>query len=163
MNVAHWHLLMNHLPIVFPLVGIFVFALSWILPAENTRRIAYLIFIATAITSWMAMMTGDRAEDFVENIPGMDHRMIHKHEEIAETFSALCYVLGGVSLLAFWFSVKNKSGAKWLGLVSLLLAIVTLYFAKSTGTSGGEIRHSEIRSNVPEPLFVPIQKEKDTD
>ena len=32
--------------------------------------------------------------------------------------------------------------------VTILLCFITLYFAKQTGTSGGEIRHTEIREDT---------------
>ena len=74
--------------------------------------------------------------------------MIKTHEEIAEKFAILCYILGGISLLGFWANFYKKSFSNITTYLTILICVITLYFAKQTGTSGGEIRHSEIRENV---------------
>ena len=40
---------------------------------------------------------------------------------------------------------KNKYSSKILYLLVMASAIVTIWFAKQTATSGGEVRHTEIR------------------
>jgi uncharacterized membrane protein len=100
-----------------------------------------------AITTITAMATGEGAEDVVEKISGVTKSVIHEHEETAETFAVLSYLLGAISLFGFWASLKQKSFAKIISYVVLVFAFVVMFFAKLTGTTGGEIRHTEIRAN----------------
>ena len=93
------------------------------------------------------MNSGEGAEEIVENIPGVTENLIHEHEEAAELFALLSYVFGAFSLVALWSSWKNKSYNVVLSYLIAVFAILLIFLGKQTGTSGGEIRHTEIRSN----------------
>jgi uncharacterized membrane protein len=147
MNDAHLHLILNHLPIIIPAIGLLVMIGGLIFSSEIVKRVAYLIFILGAIAAFPAFSTGEGAEEVVENLPGVNENLIKTHEEIAETFSILCYILGGVSLLGLWSNFYKKSFSNSVSYVIILISIITLYYAKQTGTTGGEIRHTEIRSD----------------
>ena len=149
MNGAHWHLVVNHLPIIFPVAGIIVLLTGLIAKSAAVKRTAFLIFILGAVAAIAAMTTGEGAEDIAEKISGITRSNIHQHEEAAETFALVSYVLGGISLIAIWASFKQKSFSTIVRIATLVFAVVLLFFAKQTGTTGGEIRHTEIRSDHP--------------
>jgi len=151
MNGAHWHLVVNHLPIIFPVVGVIVMITGHISKSEAIKRTAFMIFIFSALAAIAAVNTGEGAEEVVEKINGVSENYIKIHEEIAETFAVLSYILGGISLLGLWASFKQKSFSSIISIATLIFALVVLFFAKQTGTTGGEIRHTEIRSinNTP--------------
>ena len=104
MNNSHLHLVVNHLPIIFPIVGILLLLIGIFTKSEVTNRNAYIIFILGAIASILAMATGENAEEAIENLPGVSENLIHTHEEAAELFAGLSYVLGGFSLFALFSS-----------------------------------------------------------
>lgn len=158
MNNSHLHLVVNHLPIIFPMVGIILLFIGIFTKSEVTKRNAYIIFMLGAITSILAMATGENAEEAIENLPGVSENLIHTHEEAAELFAGLSYVLGGFSLFAHFSSWKKYSICKFAPYVVGLFAIATLFFAQKAGTTGGEIRHTEIRSG-----FSADQKENSAD
>jgi uncharacterized membrane protein len=161
MNDAHWHLVVNHLPIVFPIVGVIVMIAGAASRSEAVKRAAYMIFTIGALLALAAMNTGEGAEDVVEKISGVNESYIESHEESAELFSVLCYLLGGISLLGLWASFMQKTFSNIIGIGTLLFALVVLFFGKETGTTGGEIRHTEIRSgnSVPDIDSYNIEKE----
>lgn len=146
MNQAHWHLVINHLPIIFPLAGIIVSITGLLSKSEAVKRTSYIIFIIGALATIAAMSTGEGAEEVVENINGISESYIETHEEIAETFALLSYILGSISLIGLWASFKQKTFSNLIFFTALLFAIVVLFFAKQVGTTGGEIRHTEIRT-----------------
>jgi uncharacterized membrane protein len=146
MNGAHWHLVVNHLPIIFPIVGVIVMVTGLVSKSETVKRTAFMIFTLGAFAAIAAISTGEGAEEIVENIKGIQENYIKSHEETAETFAILSYVLGGISLLGLWASFKKKTFSNIIVIVSLLFAVAVLFFAKQTGTTGGEIRHTEIRN-----------------
>jgi len=147
MNGAHWHLVVNHLPIIFPIVGVIVMLTGLISKSEAVKRTAFIIFICGALAAIAAMTTGEGAEEVVEKINGVTENYIESHEETAETFAILSYILGGVSLLGLWASFKQKTFSNIISIGILVFAVVVLFFAKQTGTTGGEIRHTEIRTS----------------
>ena len=145
MNGAHWHLILNHLPLIFPLVGLIVLIIGFISKSEPVKRTAFLIFILGALATIAAMATGEGAEDVAEKLTGVTKNYIHAHEEVAETFALLSYIIGLGSLLAIWASMMKKSFSNSISICLLAFALVMMFFAKKTGTTGGEIRHEEIR------------------
>lgn len=161
MNGAHWHLVVNHLPIIFPLVGVIVMVTGFISKSEAVKRTAFMIFILGALTTVAAMASGEEAEEVVENISGVTENYIESHEETAETFALLSYGLGVISLFGLWASFKKKSFSAIIAMVTLLFAILVLFFAKQTGTTGGEIRHTEIRNNNSFPTAEENESEDD--
>lgn len=165
MNGAHWHLVVNHLPIIFPIVGVIVMITGLVLKSEAVKRTAFMIFILGALTAIAAMATGEEAEEVVEKIIGVTENYIETHEETAETFALLSYILGGISLLGLWASFKQKSFSSIISIATLVFAFVVLFFAKQIGTTGGEIRHTEIRSgqNTPANDSHNMNEEEDDD
>lgn len=161
MNGAHWHLVVNHLPIIFPIVGVIVMITGLISKSEAVKRTAFMIFVFGALAAIAAMNTGEGAEEVVENINGVSENFIESHEEAAETFAILSYILGGISLLGLWASFKQKSFSSIISIATLIFAFVVLFFAKQTGTTGGEIRHTEIRSGNNIPATENNNAEKD--
>lgn len=145
MNGAHWHLVVNHLPIIFPIVGTIVSITALISKSEAVKRTALFIFVLGALTTIAAMTTGEGAEEVVENISGVTENFIENHEETAETFALFSYILGAISLFGLWASFKQKSFSNIIFISALVFAFVVLFLGKQTGTSGGEIRHTEIR------------------
>ena len=146
MNDAHLHLVFNHLPIIVPAIGLLLMIGGFIFRSEVVKRTSYCIFVLGALCTIPAFSTGEGAEEVVEHLQGIDEKFIEIHEEVAETFALLSYILGGVSMLGLWSNFKKKSFSNILALITIVFSIVVLFFAKQTGTTGGEIRHTEIRS-----------------
>jgi uncharacterized membrane protein len=164
MNAAHFHLVVNHLPIIVPIVGLLVMLGGIILKSEVIKRTAFVIFILGAIATIPAFVSGEGAEEVVEKMQDVSHKLIHEHEEQAETFALLSYALGLVAILGLWSNWKKKSFASIISYVIVALSFVVLFFAKQTGTSGGEIRHPEIRTaNSNNQLEKKVEKEKEVD
>ena len=60
MNGAHWHLVLNHLPIIIPMVGLLIMIGGLMMKSELLKRAAYSIFILGAIAAIAAFLaSGD--------------------------------------------------------------------------------------------------------
>ncbi len=159
MNSAHFHLVVNHLPIIFPIAGLIVLAIGIGFKTEMVKRTAYFLFTIGAVSAAMAMNSGEGAEEVVEELSGVSHRLIHEHEEKAESMAILSYLLGLASLLALWASWKGKSFSGLLSYAVLALSLVTIFLGKQTGTSGGEIRHTEIRTGASTDASLDLEED----
>lgn len=148
MNDAHLHLVVNHLPIIFPIVAVLLLVAGIFLKSSPTRRNAYAVFILGAVASAIAMATGDGAEEAVEHIAGVSENFIKTHEEAAELFAGVSYFVGAVSAFALFSEIRNLKFSKFLAPIVLLLSLGMMYFAQEAGRTGGEIRHTEIRSSA---------------
>lgn len=149
MNPAHFHLAINHLPIVIPIVGFLVLLGGLLLKSEIIQRTAFAIFIFGAICTLPAFVSGEGAEEIVEKMPETSHQLIHEHEEKAEIFAWASYLLGVLATIGLWANWKKKPFAKVLSYAVLALAVLVMFLATQAGTSGGEIRHPEIRKENP--------------
>ncbi|NOQ71726.1 MAG: hypothetical protein GQ574_06990 [Crocinitomix sp.] len=147
MNGAHFHLIVNHLPIVGVIIGTLVMITGFLLRKNQIKQTALGINIFSAITGVAAFLTGEAGEEVVEDLSGISETLIHIHEEYAETFLILSIILGVVSIITLFLSIKNHKLTKYGFLAALLLSISLIVVGKVTGTSGGEISHPEIRSD----------------
>jgi uncharacterized membrane protein len=146
MNKAHLHLIFNHFPVITPIVGLTILVVGTFLKSEIVKRTAYGVFILGAIFTFPAGATGEGAEKILVEMQLSTRKIIHTHEEISEIFSKLSYLLGLCAAINLWSSIKDKSYTFYLSLLTFILALGVIYFAQKTSTSGGEIRHTEIRN-----------------
>jgi uncharacterized membrane protein len=149
MNDAHLHLVFNHFPIIVPIVGMIILIAGFFSNSGVVKKTALGVFVLGALLTFPAMYTGEGAEEIAEKLPDVTDLLIHEHEEKAETLAIINYILGFVSFIGFWAFWKQKSFANYIAIAVLCLGLAGLYFGKMTGTSGGEIRHTEIRSGAP--------------
>lgn len=154
MNDAHLHLVVNHFPIVGTILAIGILIAGLLNKNKSIINTAYVLFIIGAVFGILSMNTGEGAEELVEDMPGIGWKIIHEHEELAEKMVLLLDVLGVLSLLGFYLQYKNNPKQKLVSYVILILSIASLFVIQKVGTSGGEIRHTEIRkqSNVTDNL-----------
>ena len=148
MNDAHLHMIVNHFPIIGTIFGLGILISGMILKNNSVKNTAYVLFIVAAIFAAFSMGTGEGAEELVEDMPTVGKQIIHEHEEMAEKLALVLYVLGIISLGGLILSYLKNAKATMLSYVALVVAVVGVFFAQQTGTSGGEIRHTEIRPNA---------------
>ena len=162
MNGAHFHLIVNHLPIVGILIGFLVLITGFLLKKPQVKVTALGIFVFSALASIAAFYSGEGAEEIVERIPGISETLINKHEETAEIFFILILILGGISLVTMFLEIKKSNLSKFGFILVTLIAFGAGVLAKNVGTTGGEIRHTEIRSNA-NLIQVQAGEEEDDD
>lgn len=148
MNDAHLHLVVNHFPIIGTILGLGILVTGIILKNNTVKSTAYALFVIAAIFAAFSMGTGEGAEELVEDMPSVGKQIIHEHEEMAEKLAIVLYVLGVISLGGLFLNYKNHAKANLVSYVAVVVAFVGVFFAQQTGTTGGEIRHTEIRANA---------------
>jgi uncharacterized membrane protein len=163
MNAAHLHLIINHLPIIFPVVGVIVLLTGLVFKSDAIKQTAYLIFILGALSTIAAVKSGEAAEEMLENMAGVSEQYMENHEESAEVFAILNFLLGLFSLSGIYVNFKQMSIAKPMSLILMLFAVAVIFFGKQTATSGGEIRHTEIRTALDNPILIDQSKPEEED
>ncbi len=148
MNDAHLHLVVNHFPIIGTIFGFGILVTGLVLKNKTIINTAYILFIVAAVFALASMATGEGAEEMVEDFPSVGKRIIHEHEEMAEKLAVVLYVLGAISILGLVLNIKNHSKAKLITIVALAISVVAVILGKETGTTGGEVRHTEIRTDT---------------
>jgi len=141
-------MVVNHFPIIGTIFGFGILIFGLVLKNKTLINTSYVLFIIAAIFAVFSMGTGEGAEELVEDMPNIGKQIIHEHEELAEKLAIVLYVLTGLSLLGLYLNFKNNAKAKLLSFLILGIATAGLFLAQKVGTSGGEIRHTEIRANA---------------
>lgn len=161
MNDAHLHMVVNHFPIIGTILAIGILIAGLLNKNQSIINTAYVLFVIGAVFGILSMNTGEGAEELVEDMPGIGWKIIHEHEELAEKMALLLDVLGILSLLGFYLQYKNNPKQKLVSYAILILSIASLFVIQKVGTSGGEIRHTEIRkqSNVTDNLKEDLKQE----
>jgi len=145
MTDAQIHLMANHLPLAIPFIGVVVLIISFFIKSAVARRIGYVILVLGGLLTIPAFLTGEGAEEIAEHM-GKNHDLIHEHEESAETFAYLSYVLACISVTGLWMSWKKHELEKYVFPLVLAAGVLLAIFAVCTGESGGEISHPEMHT-----------------
>ena len=68
MNGVHIHLVVNHFPIITPILALLILIAGFIFKSQIVKRVAFALFIFGSLFTFAAMATGDGAEDFAEEL-----------------------------------------------------------------------------------------------
>jgi len=148
MNQAHLHLLLNHLPILGSLFGILVLIAGFLLKNNMVKRTALGLFTIAAITAIPAYLTGEGAEEVVESLPGVTENLIESHADMANIFLWVVGALGLLSLATLVADLKAQKITSAMYVITFAASIAAMGLAARVGVTGGEIRHTEIRSDA---------------
>jgi uncharacterized membrane protein len=148
MNDAHLHLVVNHFPIIGAILGLGILLFGLILNSKTTQNVAYVLFVVSAIFAFISDQTGGGAAHMLKENASIKiaRNAIKLHAQSADTFALAAYTMGVASLVGLFLNIKNNSRAKLVSFLVLIIAAVAVYFGTIVGTTGGEIRHTEIRN-----------------
>lgn len=139
--MASIHLLSNHLPILGSLFGVLLLAISFFKPQFQTTFSAYILLLISGIGGVVAYFSGEDAEEHVEHIGGISHKVIHLHEEMAENTLFFIFLLSAVAIIGLWAERAQWSSRKKIALGALVIGIIAFVLFAFTGYLGGHIRH----------------------
>jgi uncharacterized membrane protein len=139
--MAYLHLLSNHFPILGSLFGVLLLVIALVKPNLNTTLSAYLILLLGGIGGFIAYFTGEPAEESVEHVPGISHKLIHVHEEMAENALIFVFLLTAAAVVGLWAERAQWKNAKNIERFTLVIGIIAFILFAFTGYLGGHIRH----------------------
>jgi len=139
--MAYLHLLSNHVPILGSLFGVLLLVVALVKPNLNTTLSAYLILLVSGIGGIVAYFTGEPAEESVEHVPGISHKLIHVHEEMAENALIFVFLLTAAAVVGLWAERAQWKNAKKIERFTLVVGIIAFILFAFTGYLGGHIRH----------------------
>lgn len=146
MNQTHIHLIITHLPIFGSLLGAIVLTYGLWAKSNQTKIASYIIFIMAGMGAGIAYLTGEAAEETVENIQGVAKDMIEQHEEFADISLVSFIVLGVASIVGLWLTVRKSPLTRTAAVAILLISLVSFGLVGWSGYLGGQIRHTEINN-----------------
>jgi hypothetical protein len=145
MNAAHWHLVLNHLPVVGLPVCALLLAAALAMWSRDVTVVALGMCLVVSIMGVAAFLSGEPAEEMIEEMAGVSESAIEAHEEAAEVALWFVGILGAAALAGLGMALVRRGNVPrsivWIALVTALSGSAVLAW---TANLGGKIRHPEI-------------------
>lgn len=148
MNAAHVHLILNHFPPIVAIVSIVVLATGTIWRRRDVRRTGALLMVLAAAIAVPVYLSGEPAEEIVEDLAGINATAIEPHEDSAKWALTLLIVAGVASLASLFFFRAEPELPNWAIATLLILAFFATAASVRTALLGGRIRHPETMMRV---------------
>lgn len=143
MNPAHWHLLLNHAPVIGIIIGVLLLSWGIIRNSDDLKKASLGVLVGAALLAIPVFLTGEPAEEIAEHLPGVSHAIIERHEDIAKIALVLMSLTGVVALVGLFL----RQRAQWLIPMALVFGLIAAGAIGYTANLGGQIRHTEIRAD----------------
>lgn len=147
MNQAQIHLALNHAPLLLSIIGGSILILGMTRKNESYKTLSLYLLVLSALLTAPVFLTGEGTEELVEHMPGVNERIIEKHEGMAKISLVVIIITGGIALLGI-FLRKNASVAKFVFIAAAILSLASFGTMAQTAHLGGLIRHSEIQNST---------------
>jgi len=148
MLLTHLHLMLNHIPIFGSIVLFFLMAHAVFYKKEKQVKIYLWFYVLIALITIPVFLTGDPAQDSIINLPGINKATIDAHETFGY-ISLITILLLGISAAAALRFFRTKAEIPpWFKYSFIVVAFISVVAVSWTGKTGGEIRHSEITSEL---------------
>lgn len=154
-TAAHWHILLNHVPIIgVPLVALL---LAWGLMRREEANIRAALYgtVLLAFATFVVDQTGDKAKADIRDQAWANRDLIHGHEEAADKALFAGITVGVLALGTLVLSRGGKPVRRDAALVVLAGLGATAVILAWTAWEGGKIRHSEFGLGAPTPVVTP--------
>ena len=147
MNLAHVHLVLNHFPIVGTIIGFALFLSSVAGKNEDLQRASLIVLAAVSLLALPTFFSGVGAQAAIGRDSAVSSDLIERHEGAAMLALLFMGITGSLALAELWRRQRNKRGKRWSwNLTAILLSsALTVGLMTRVGTTGGDIRHPEVR------------------
>lgn len=143
MGSASFHLMVVHIPIILVPLATLMLLVSIFTNSFNLKPVARLLLILAAFAAVGAFLSGEGAEEVVEDIVGVSESAIEAHEDLAVFALWLTILTGLLSLLSSIPKFSSAMGRGPLSALFLIAAIGSSGVLGWTGHKGGLIRHQQ--------------------
>jgi hypothetical protein len=152
LTATHLHLVLNHIPVL----GTMLFAplvLLWGLlrQSRDVVQIGLLLTVLLAMTAIPIYLTGEPAEEQLENRQWFEEQRVEAHEERAEAALIAVLVTGVAALAGLWLARGGRPQRRSISVLVLVGLVVSAVLFALAALDGGQIRHDEIRPTAAVP------------
>ena len=152
-NVAHVHLLLNHVPTVGMAIAIGLYLLAVVRRSDHLVHVSLEVVFGIALLTLPAYLTGVAAAARIEGRPDVSVAAINAHHDSALPAFIFMEIAGFVAWLGLWQFRRLGRPPRAMTPAVLALSVVTLALMAHAASIGGEIRHPEIK--VDENAIAP--------
>jgi hypothetical protein len=144
MNAAHIHLLLNHVPVLGAVFGLLVLGYGYACGSRDVMKAGLGLLVIVGITGGLVYLTGEPAEELVEDLAGVSEAVLERHEAAALWATIGAGLVGLVALVGLVRWRAADLPRRYAGAV-LALTLGLTGLMGWTANLGGQVRHAEIR------------------
>jgi hypothetical protein len=137
-NLAHLHLLLNHLPTVGLGIALGLLLASLLKKSADLQQASFVAFFLLGLLAIPAYLTGSAAQIVLQNQPDVSEQVMAAHQDAALLALILMEITGLLAWMALW------RFRRWHHAGIVVLALVTFGLMANAANIGGHIRHPEI-------------------
>lgn len=148
MNGAEIHLMLNHVPVLGTLfvAGLLVYGLAR--GQDAVVRVALWAMVVVGLVGVATYLSGEAAEEVVEEALDVSHDVIESHEHFA-VWGLVATGIATLGAMAGLFIYRFRPIGRGFSILVLVLTIGAFGTLAYTAYLGGRINHPEIRSGGP--------------
>jgi len=150
-------MIINHFPIVGTIIGSILVIVGLVFKNEGVKISGLGIIVFAALMAVIAYLTGDSAENAVQNLPEIAESLINRHEDIATISMYLMIPSGLLAAMTLYSIWKKENSVVFLLVITLVFTLISSAAMVFTGYTGGQIRHSEFRSDSSKQYIIDHQ------
>ncbi|MCP4120779.1 MAG: hypothetical protein GY751_03415 [Bacteroidetes bacterium] len=140
----------NHWPLVLITVAFFILLIGDLKLLMPYKSLGLTLLVIAALVTIPTQFSGEGAEHILKDIGAAEHTIIEKHETLGFFSSILTYALGILSFISLIMIHNTHAFFGHMRKFIVLLAGVGILLMAITAHSGGEVRHTEIRTDQVE-------------
>jgi hypothetical protein len=143
-NLAHVHLLLNHVPTVGTTVALALLIVAYVRRDEGLKLVGLEVLFAIALLAMPAYMTGVAAFKTIRNEPGISDAAIRLHQDVALYGFTWLEFAAFIGWVALWQARRRGRAARGYVATATALTMVSLVVMAQAANLGGDIHHPEI-------------------
>ena len=143
MSIVHLHLILNHVPVIGMVFALLILGVAAWRRNDGMGRLGLAVMVGLAVVTAGVFLTGEPAEEAVEEVAGVSEAMIHPHEEAAEAALIVTGIAGAIALVALG-AFRRRALPRWLTGAAFTAALASTTMLGWAANLGGQIRHTEL-------------------
>jgi hypothetical protein len=159
-NLAHFHLLLNHVPTVGAVVALGLLMVGYSRRDDSLKHIGLEVLFLIAVLTVPVYMTGVAAHQTLRKVPDVSEAAIRAHQDAALIGFTVTEFAAFIGWVALWQWRRRGRAARGLVPATTALLIAALAIMGGAANLGGEIRHPEITAGVPADTAAVVDPEQ---
>jgi hypothetical protein len=156
MNIAHLHLVLNHVPVLGAVFALGLFCFARLKRSPEFTRAALAMLVMNALLALPAYFTGEPAEDMITSVPGVLKNLVEPHEEAAGVALTGVLLVGAGALTGLILFRRASLIPAWYNSIMLVASLMVTVLMAWTANLGGKIHHPEIRGQPGTTTAAPV-------
>ena len=144
MNLAHLHLIMNHVPTVGSVAALGLLFLGYVRRNEHLKHVGLEVLFVIAVLTLPVYASGVAAHQELRPIKEVSDDAIRVHQDAALIGFIVMEFAGFVAWVALWQWRRHGRAARGLVSAATVLLVLALAVMGRAANLGGGIRHPEI-------------------